>query len=101
MNSIEPPSLMPFEGAFYAGFGTIELIFIFILFGLLLCSALVSGAEAAFFSLSPADKEDLKNKENKSANFVSNLLDKPKDLLATILITVSYTHLTLPTKRIV
>ncbi len=92
MNSIEPPSLMPFEGAFYAGFGTIELIFIFILFGLLLCSALVSGAEAAFFSLSPADKEDLKNKENKSANFVSNLLDKPKDLLATILITNNFVN---------
>ena len=49
MSSIEPPSLMPFEGAFYAGFGTIEIIFLLVLFALLLCSALVSGAEAAFF----------------------------------------------------
>ncbi|MEJ6584196.1 MAG: gliding motility-associated protein GldE [Crocinitomicaceae bacterium] len=92
MNNIEPPSLMPFEGAFYAGFGTIETIFLFILFGLLLCSALVSGAEAAFFSLSPTDKEELKNTEGKSATFVSNLLDKPKDLLATILITNNFVN---------
>lgn len=92
MISIEPPSLTPFEGAFYAGFGTIEIIFLFVLFGLLMCSALVSGAEAAFFSLSPTDKEELKNKDNKSATFVSNLLDKPKDLLATILITNNFVN---------
>lgn len=92
MNIIEPPSLTPFEGASYAGFGTIEIIFLLILFGLLLCSALISGSEAAFFSLSPTDKEELKNKENKSATFVSNLLDKPKDLLATILITNNFVN---------
>lgn len=92
MNFIEPPSLTPFEGASYAGFGTIEIIFLLILFGLLLCSALISGSEAAFFSLSPSDKEELKNQENKSATFVSNLLDKPKDLLATILITNNFVN---------
>ena len=92
MNTIEPPSLTPFEGAFYAGFGTIEIIFLLILIGLLLCSALISGSEAAFFSLSPTDKEELKNTESKSASFVSNLLDKPKDLLATILITNNFVN---------
>ena len=90
--NIEPPSLTPFEGAFYAGFGTIEIIFLLVLITLLLCSALISGYEAAFFSLSPTDKEDLKNQDSKSATFVTNLLDKPKDLLATILITNNFVN---------
>ncbi|MDX2361033.1 MAG: gliding motility-associated protein GldE [Crocinitomicaceae bacterium] len=86
MQTIEPPSTMPFDGAIYAGFGTIEIVLLIILIGSLLASALISGSEAAFFSLSPTDKEDLKTDESKSAQFVTKLLNKPKDLLATILI---------------
>lgn len=44
------------------------------------CSALVSGSEVAFFSLSSKDLEDINN------NRVKKLLDKPNELLATILI---------------
>ena len=77
---------MPFEGAVHAGFGTIEIVLFIILALLLLSSALISGSEAAFFSLSPIDKETLKAEESKKADFVNKLLDKPKDLLATILI---------------
>lgn len=53
---------------------------------LLICSALVSGSEVAFFSLSPADRIDLEENKNKSSETVKLLLNKPKDLLATILI---------------
>ncbi|MCH2224866.1 MAG: CNNM domain-containing protein, partial [Crocinitomicaceae bacterium] len=59
---------------------------------LLLFSALISGSEAAFFSLTPADKEDLKNDTDKKAGYVSQLLSKPKDLLATILITNNFVN---------
>lgn len=92
MQLIEPPSITPFEGALYAGFGTIETVLIIILIALLMASALVSGSEAAFFSLSPNDKEELKSTENKLAEYVSKMLKKPKHLLATILITNNFVN---------
>lgn len=94
METIEPPSSLPLSEAFQAGFGTVESILLIILVVLLLISALVSGSEAAFFSLSPSDKEDLKEKENssKSAAFVHKLINAPKDLLATILITNNFVN---------
>ena len=92
MNLIEPPSIMPFEGAVMAGFGTNEIVLFLILCFLLLMSALISGSEAAFFSLSPIDKEKLKIDDTKKAEFVSRLLDKPKELLATILITNNFVN---------
>ncbi|HHZ64137.1 MAG TPA: gliding motility-associated protein GldE [Flavobacteriales bacterium] len=53
---------------------------------LLLCSGLVSGSEVAFFSLNPADKEELKNSKSRKSKLVSHLLGDPPKLLATILI---------------
>lgn len=49
-------------------------------------SALISGSEVAFFSLTPADLEELDNDNSKASKIASNFLDKPRDLLATILI---------------
>lgn len=94
METIEPPSSLPLIGAFQTGFGTVETVLLVILIALLLISALVSGSEAAFFSLSPSDKEDLKEKEgtSKSAAFVHKLINAPKDLLATILITNNFVN---------
>ena len=92
MSIIEPPSTVPFDGAVQAGFGTIEIIILLVICGLILVSALISGSEAAFFSLSPTDTEDLKNDSGKKAKFVSSLLEKPKDLLATILITNNFVN---------
>lgn len=53
---------------------------------LLIISALISGSEVAFFSLSPTEKEALKELNDKPANKAIELIKKPKDLLATILI---------------
>ena len=66
--------------------GTEIWISIGVIIILLLCSALVSGSEVAFFSLSPVDRMDLEENKNKSSETVKLLLNKPKDLLATILI---------------
>lgn len=53
---------------------------------LLICSALVSGSEIAFFSLSPANLEELENRKSRRSAKVLQLLKMPKKLLATILI---------------
>ncbi len=53
---------------------------------LLLCSALVSGSEAAFFSLSPRNIAHLKSVPDRSGRAILRLLGMPDYLLATILI---------------
>ena len=53
---------------------------------LMLLSALISGSEVAYFSLSPQDREQLENETSKPAQLVTDLLSKPNTLLATILI---------------
>lgn len=58
----------------------------FIMLILLLCSALVSGSEIAYFSMSSADLAQLKDSKELRDKKVFALLEKPKKLLATILI---------------
>lgn len=62
------------------------IISIVVVLLLLLLSALISGSEAAFFSLSPSEKESIKEDESKTGKLVASLLKTPKQLLATILI---------------
>lgn len=60
---------------------------------LLFFSALISGSEVAFFSLSPADKDEIENKRVSSSDVLSKLLAKPKRLLATILIANNFVNI--------
>ena len=53
---------------------------------LIILSALMSGSEVAFFSISAADKNNLKKEESANNNRILHLLLNPKKLLATILI---------------
>ncbi len=53
---------------------------------LLLCSALISGAEVAFFALSSTDINEIAEEKTSRGNIIVKLLDRPKKLLATILI---------------
>lgn len=53
---------------------------------LILCSALVSGAEVAFFGLSQTELDELTEQNTQRAKWVVQLLEKPKKLLANILI---------------
>ena len=68
----------------------VEILNVLVLVVLLGLSALVSGAEVAFFSLSHSDLETAKDSQNKSDRQVLDLLDKPKELLATILISNNF-----------
>lgn len=52
---------------------------------LLICSALISGAEVAFFSLTPSNFLTENGKRSNTQKIVVRLLEKPKKLLATIL----------------
>ena len=68
-------------------------ISIVILLLLLVSSALVSGSEVAFFSLTPEDKEVIKDSVDPSAETSLRLLNNPKDLLATILIANNFVNI--------
>lgn len=53
---------------------------------LLMCSALVSGSEVAFFSLSPSYFKEVSHSKNKSERTISQLRQNPRRLLAIILL---------------
>lgn len=57
-----------------------------LLFLLLFFSALISGAEVAFFSLTRTDIEEGLEQKSKRIQIISKLLERPKKLLATILV---------------
>ena len=59
---------------------------------LLVCSALISGSEVAYFSLGPNEKESIENSKDKKSEILASLLSKPKRLLATILIANNFVN---------
>ncbi|MDG1037308.1 MAG: gliding motility-associated protein GldE [Polaribacter sp.] len=76
-------------------FASVDILTTFntiILFVLLISSALVSGTEVAFFSLSKTDLNELSN-NGKEENIIVKLLEKPRKLLATILITNNFINI--------
>ena len=69
-----------------------NLIGIAVILILLISSALVSGSEVAFFSLSPANLDKLKTQNTKKSIEVLKLIKNPEHLLATILITNNFVN---------
>ncbi|MFK7811132.1 MAG: gliding motility-associated protein GldE [Maribacter sp.] len=72
------PNFIVFDGAF--------VLKISILLLLLCCSALISGAEVALFGLSPTDVNEMDDQKTSKGSIIVKLLERPKKLLATILI---------------
>ena len=60
------------------------------MFLLLLCSALISGSEVAFFTLNPNNWQE--KDMSKSQKIIKKLLHRPNNLLATILITNNFVN---------
>lgn len=60
---------------------------------LLFCSAVISGSEVALFSLSQKDIDDLLANDYSKGNTINNLLEKPKRLLATILVANNFINI--------
>jgi gliding motility-associated protein GldE len=59
----------------------------------LVCSALISGAEVALFSLSKSDLEPEENTPSKALETIIALLHRPKKLLATILVANNFINI--------
>lgn len=84
MQTLEPS---PYSDILFAGINFSATIINFIILSvLLLLSAFASSSESAYFSLGPKEKESLKNDDSKGAQTALKLLEKPKNLLATLLI---------------
>ncbi len=60
---------------------------------LLACSAFISGSEVALFSLSQKDVDEILNKDFNKRTLISRLLEKPKKLLATILVANNFVNI--------
>jgi putative hemolysin len=71
-----------------------NLIFGFIgIFVLLFCSAIVSGAEVALFSLSQKDIDETIQDSTSKGKIISHFLEKPKKLLATLLVANNFINI--------
>ena len=66
---------------------------LFLLVILLIISALISGSEIAFFSLSNSEIDNNFDKNDKKVKRIKDLLKRPKRLLATILITNNFLNI--------
>ena len=62
---------------------------------LLFASGFVSASEIAFFSLSPADLNEIEEGESAADHIISRLLSKSQKLLATILISNNFVNITI------
>jgi len=86
---LEPPSFLSLIiSVDYSIFLGIVLLFV-----LLLCSALISGAEVALFSLTRTDIEDESQTNITAVNIIVKLLERPKKLLATILVANNFINI--------
>ncbi len=67
-----------------------SILAIIVVLVLLVGSALVSGSEVAYFSLSPTDKQNLEDRGSKNSRTVLELIKRPERLLGTILISNNF-----------
>ncbi len=72
---------------FFTTYSSIFTIKVIVLLLLLAGSALISGAEVALFGLSQNDLEDLKENYSSRGKIVAQMLERPRKLFATLLIT--------------
>lgn len=71
-----------------------NLVFGFVgIFVLLFCSALVSGAEVALFSLSQKDIDETIQSDDSKGKIIADLINRPKKLLATILVANNFINI--------
>ncbi|WP_340155178.1 gliding motility-associated protein GldE [uncultured Winogradskyella sp.] len=66
---------------------------IVLLIVLLICSALISGAEVALFSLTKSDLNEGLENDSPAMQIIAKLLERPKKLLATILVANNFINI--------
>ena len=80
---------------FFTGFTLNAIIGLIVLCLLLVASALISSSETSFFSLQPLDIDNLESRTDSKSKLVLKLREKPKTLLATILIGNNFVNVTI------
>jgi putative hemolysin len=81
---------IPVIGVVIHSFSISILFAILAIVVLLVLIAFVSAAESAFFSLSPTEMEELKSSDTTTDEKILDLINAPKRLLATLLISVNF-----------
>ena len=84
---------LPLLGIIVKTFSFSVLLAMICMLALLLIVAIVSAAESAFFSLSPTDMEELRTSGEKTDEKILTLIEAPKRLLATLLISVNFINI--------
>jgi gliding motility-associated protein GldE len=91
---VDPPSLfLTIIFLSFSGFNTGLIISLFILIILIISSALISGSEIAFFSITPHQLNILKEEGSKNSETIIRLKNDQSKLLATILITNNFVNI--------
>ncbi len=86
--------IIPFLFPLFATPGTTGIVGAALLIMLLLiCSALISGSEVAFFSLSANERDDIEKDKSAASGRITKLLSAPNYLLATILISNNFINI--------
>ncbi len=80
---------------FRGDFDTGVIIVSLVIFVLLIFSAAISGSEIAYFFLNPAQIEEIESSKSKTNKLVISLLEMPKRLLATILISNNFINVSI------
>ena len=96
ISSIDPLiCLLANTSPFFKGI-SVEVVFcLLLLFALLLCSAMASSSETAYFSLQPNDINELESSSSRNEKLVLEIRQKPKTLLITILIANNLVNITI------
>ena len=72
-----------------------DLIKILLIIVLLICSALISGSEVAFFSLSKSDLKKISSSNVKNLKLIALLRSNPRRLLATLLVSNNFINISI------
>ena len=72
-----------------------DLIKIVLIIVLLVCSALISGSEVAFFSLSKTDLKKISSSNIKNIKLIALLRSEPRRLLATLLVSNNFINISI------
>lgn len=69
-----------------------ETVYLCVIILLLILAAVTTSSESAFFSLNPQEKDKLKAENSKIANIILDLLSKPRELIALLLISINFVN---------
>ena len=69
-----------------------ETIYTSIIVFLLILAAITTSSESAFFSLNPQEKDRLKSENSRISRIILDLLSKPRELIALLLISINFVN---------